>query len=207
MWNLSEYLLNCSGTMPSQSKNYQNEKLEFSCQVVTTPTLKYDTEGVFPGLDSLSFNLVFTQGQELCETARQVEERWELSCTDLCFKGGGDVLSEDEVLNWINYCQYCSGARNRSEYFLRRNEGRCLASNDTLNEMVNSFPDSSMYCGFKSPGIPIISPFKEFSYICYCYDYNVVFTHCPDLPVLETINQTTKIIQFIVYPILTCYPL
>ncbi|KAF0977718.1 hypothetical protein FDP41_003040 [Naegleria fowleri] len=128
------------------------------------------------------------ESYDLCSKVGFWENKLKLSCHELLCENTNDNLiahveemteKQTSIFDWINYCQYClkNNTLRSFQQKLGPNTG-CFPKDNTVNEMINRFPNSLSFCGSYDFGIPLIintsdlvpNILKEFSfsYICYC---------------------------------------
>ena len=200
--NLSSAWKNCTNSISTFTNLTQDQsglinrnlKLpNFGCESVNIPDfskmslLKYWRTG--PDLANLDI-YVNTPKSDLCSTYGQLEQDSGFSCMQLCQHDYFQPANGSEVYHWINYCTYCSRARGFEAFNNVSRRQQCNSKNETINEMINSFPDSIRYCG-SNLGVPMVAPLQVYSYICYCFQVDYYGMDCKKMG-FEILIKTLK---------------
>ncbi|KAG2382296.1 hypothetical protein C9374_005498 [Naegleria lovaniensis] len=170
---------------------------------------------------------------DLCSRVQEWEEKLTLSCEKLFCDTNSTNLnryitlqtqSATNILDWINYCRYCS--TNWSGPRFELNSGKC--KNQTfdfgIRKVLEQFPTHLKYCGYSEFGIPLITPnigryYSDYSgsldyiYVCYCPEGDYFGFYCSfgnqDFILSNSmvyIAFTAHIITFIGVLLVVCLP-
>ncbi|KAG2388857.1 hypothetical protein C9374_000296 [Naegleria lovaniensis] len=201
---------------------------EFGCSNVTLWT-KFGVPSYFEDLDIsqfYSFLMFHNDGEsyDLCSKVGNWEKNLKLSCDELLCENNDRVdnlsgyveeitQNQTTIVDWINYCQYCSNNHTLRSYKHTLTLGRgCFPKDITVSAMINQFPSSITFCGTADFGIPILvnntniaaDPFMTrngYSYICYCAHDQYFSLKCANnainLLVLQAISTGLSVIHLI----------
>ncbi|EFC48437.1 predicted protein [Naegleria gruberi] len=149
----------------------------------------------FPEISDLSL-------LDVCQSFKIVEERNNLTCIDLC---ENYAYNRSEIFDFINYCKYCSNAKGYKSFNERIENNNCKNSNATIRSMLEDFPRDARFCGHSNFGVPFISPYLDYSYLCYCVNSNMFGMGCKKRALTEFIIDFTAYTGIISFSALSLF--